>query len=68
MNPNTCVRCSSAELQPGKLWGYHQVRFVPESRRFLSLFSSVKVRALVCMNCGTVNLAAEQAAVAEIMK
>ena len=70
MNPKTCIRCNSDALQSGKLhdYGFRGVRFVPGSRRFLSLLSSVKVRALVCMSCGTVNLAADPADVAEIIK
>lgn len=68
---STCPRCGSANLEPGELnvpFDKAGVLFRPNDKRFFTLRSGVEVTAMLCMDCGSLEMHADVKAVAGMLK
>jgi hypothetical protein len=64
---STCSRCGSTQLVPGKFLGDGAVEFKPAKiKKFFSLTGSVRVSATACLDCGTLDISIDPAALIDL--
>jgi hypothetical protein len=51
-----CLRCGGGRIEPGALAARGGLSFYPANSTFWTLTPNVEVRALLCLDCGSVEL------------
>jgi hypothetical protein len=64
--PNKCLHCGSENLEPGSIGGFG-ILFRPDRMPFLTLSKGAGLGAVVCQECGAIQLWADPEKIKSLM-